>query len=446
MMKKIGQLVFIRHGQAEAAAADDDLRPLTKAGREDVQQIIPDLKRFRSPDLPLHLWASPKLRAVQTAEMIAAGMGSGEILRQDFIASGDDHALSQAVLQLERPFCLLIVGHQPHLSSWSQRIANRQLPFAKGAAVGYTIESLEPLQAEPMWMIQPKAVCLEEVSVDIEGAVGLGFANILCCQLQEIFRQQEEFLVSPADPEATHRLRVKIRGLRSLLSFIKPLIDPTEYKEIQTNMKEAARLFAHLREIDVLKEEWTALLAVYPRLDNGSGALMKLLQRKREAEQTGVYQRVEAGLVAARLFNLLSILDSLSADHHPWANATESERTFVVYAQKRFASQRKKAKRCFADTDFQDLNAIHALRIRCKKLRYVSAILRPYLKIRNKEENSFKILQDRLGRVVDAQRNLELLWELQTRDGQPGLAYDCGILTGYQMQAAEGALHELKKK
>lgn len=103
-------LYLIRHGQA-GPARSDALRPLTPAGRSEVEQVAEaSANRIASLDVIRH---SHRLRAQQTAILLARTLQPRMgIAPMDGIDSGDEpdflfHALS------EEPQSLLLVTHLP---------------------------------------------------------------------------------------------------------------------------------------------------------------------------------------------------------------------------------------------------------------------------------------------------------------------------------------------
>jgi phosphohistidine phosphatase len=124
------ELFILRHGRAEAYCANDAGRQLVASGRVDVARVIqrslPELSGVKQ------IWASPYVRAQQTAEIAAAALGQAsfnEIGRTcDFLTPDADprYVLDQlTTLPCES---LLIVSHQPLVSSLAE--------LACGAAVG----------------------------------------------------------------------------------------------------------------------------------------------------------------------------------------------------------------------------------------------------------------------------------------------------------------------
>jgi phosphohistidine phosphatase len=110
-------VVLVRHGTAEAAARRDRERALTLEGRRESRELGERLSREGfTPELVI---ASPFVRAVQTAELLAAALGSvgavrvSRALRPDCDAGGLVELLA-ALDGIER---VMLVAHEPILSS-----------------------------------------------------------------------------------------------------------------------------------------------------------------------------------------------------------------------------------------------------------------------------------------------------------------------------------------
>ena len=101
------QLLLIRHAIAEDGA-EDDARALTEKGRKRFEEVVRGLDALDLRlDLVLH---SPKLRAVQTAELLAP-LVDGEVQVTGLLAE----APGQALLKHLRGEAVAVVGHQPWL-------------------------------------------------------------------------------------------------------------------------------------------------------------------------------------------------------------------------------------------------------------------------------------------------------------------------------------------
>jgi len=297
----IGELVLIRHGKAQDSDGTlaDEQRALTAEGRAKLQTIMPDLKQYLRDRGELQLWTSPLLRAVQTAEILAAELGLPNLQKFTWIAGCSPEALKEELARLPAPFNVLLVGHEPDLSSLGYQISGIEIPFKKGTMVGYSVLSLEPFRAKPSWLAQPEMSSLQELELRDNRPALLEFKKILTSYLYDIFHLLNSFELTPQEPEAAHQLRVKIRACRSLLAFIKPLLNQKEYSLMQAELREIALWFAHLREVDVLQSDWQELFKLYTELDGAAPGFAAILQAERVGE-VNAYSLMSKGAAAER--------------------------------------------------------------------------------------------------------------------------------------------------
>lgn len=155
-------IYFVRHGLAGDPMnwqGDDDLRPLTKKGQEQMAreaEILADLIK----DLDIII-TSPLVRARQTAEIIAKQMKMEENLVEDpRLAPGFGYGqLEQIVLEQAEAKGLLLAGHEPDFSETiSDLIGGGRLVCKKGSLARVDILNLEPLEGELVWLISPKVL------------------------------------------------------------------------------------------------------------------------------------------------------------------------------------------------------------------------------------------------------------------------------------------------
>jgi phosphohistidine phosphatase len=109
---------LIRHAEAidETLELRDPARHLTGAGRTQAASLG---DRLRWHDCaPTHIWTSPLVRAVQTAELVATGLASTIAIEViPALAPGESERSVVAAVQALRPdACVLLVGHEPGLS------------------------------------------------------------------------------------------------------------------------------------------------------------------------------------------------------------------------------------------------------------------------------------------------------------------------------------------
>lgn len=132
----------MRHGPAEAAAHSglDADRALTASGRDRVARVAKAL--LDAHEEPLHVFTSPLVRAVQTAEIVSIvtqlssrdGMVS---CRHELAPNGKGAQLARS-LSSQGKRQVMVVGHEPDLSELLSTILGMSFdrPFEKGMVVG----------------------------------------------------------------------------------------------------------------------------------------------------------------------------------------------------------------------------------------------------------------------------------------------------------------------
>ena len=163
-------LLLMRHGKAEPPQRTDFDRELTEAGRRRITDASFGLKQIFSPT-QMYVWASPLPRAKQTAEIMARTFGVSEISEHHEIYSGELELLTQAILDLPENSALLIVGHEPCLSGWSERISGVLIPFKPGAAACYKLSRSQPLSGKLRWFANAKTLAKWGSSFMPEGVI-----------------------------------------------------------------------------------------------------------------------------------------------------------------------------------------------------------------------------------------------------------------------------------
>lgn len=110
------KIYVMRHGPAEdfAASGSDADRALTPSGRARVRAVAQLLRTH--DEAPQAIVSSPLVRALQTAEIVAAEVGVDRVETSRDLAPGGDMAGFVAALVRDRRKRAMIVGHEPDLS------------------------------------------------------------------------------------------------------------------------------------------------------------------------------------------------------------------------------------------------------------------------------------------------------------------------------------------
>ncbi len=214
-------------------------------------------------------------------------------------------------------------------------------------------------------------------------------------------RRNEEGTRRDLDSEFLHDYRVAIRRTRSALSQVKKVYPEDKVARFKVELKWLGGLTGHLRDLDVylLKmDDYKADLPTGVRDDLAPlGDYLRDRQRRessRVARQMGT-KRYRALLGAWDLFlSQPADLDDAANAGRPIAEVA-SERIWKIY--------RRVIKKGLAIDDDTLAEAVHDLRIECKKLRYLMEFFRSLYDPRRLTRliKVLKLLQDNLGDFND---------------------------------------------
>jgi len=154
-------LHLVRHahaGDPEAWDGPDAARPLSEKGRAQAERLgsyLADIA-FRTDAVI----TSPKLRAAQTAELMAAHLGVKVELDDRLAGSLDLDTLEAVLADAQDPQRPVLVGHDPDFSELLASLCEAQnAPMRKGALA--RIEADRPLReggGTLRWLIPPDAL------------------------------------------------------------------------------------------------------------------------------------------------------------------------------------------------------------------------------------------------------------------------------------------------
>lgn len=159
-------LYLLRHGIAVERGTDgyedDATRPLTPKGERRVRRIAKGMKRL---DLTFDLILSSRLiRARQTAEIVAKTFGAVQQLKftTHLAPDGDPEELIHELMRLDhRPKSVLLVGHEPYLSSLISTLlsgkASLKVTLKKGGLCLLTVGALRHGPCATLeWLLTPR--------------------------------------------------------------------------------------------------------------------------------------------------------------------------------------------------------------------------------------------------------------------------------------------------
>jgi phosphohistidine phosphatase len=152
------KLYVMRHGPAEdfAASGLDGDRALTESGRERVRLVAKLLKD--SDEAPRTIVSSPLVRALQTAEIVAAETGVTQVeTSRDLAPGGNAHAFVMAFARDDKKR-VMVVGHEPDLSSLVESLLGSfSRDMLKAMVVGVNLRESPKLR----FVLDPKSLRIE---------------------------------------------------------------------------------------------------------------------------------------------------------------------------------------------------------------------------------------------------------------------------------------------
>ena len=152
----------IAHERDRTRWPNDALRPLTAEGKKKFRKAARGLAHC----LPRGavLLTSPFTRARETAAILAAATRGPKAVECEQLAAGAPVELAFELLRGRREKAVVLVGHEPHLSTWMSAAlagghARLKIEFKKGGAACLDFEKrVEPGGATLRWMLPPRTL------------------------------------------------------------------------------------------------------------------------------------------------------------------------------------------------------------------------------------------------------------------------------------------------
>jgi phosphohistidine phosphatase len=151
------ELILMRHGKAElrSDAKADFERELTSIGRKKIKQAARGLACSLYKGRDVQIWSSPSVRTVQTAEILRLAFGKKcKLNLADAIVDGK---LSELQTEWQRTPALdvvIVVGHEPTMSEWTEKISGSALLFRPGSAASMQLAGPEHTIGTLAWFMR----------------------------------------------------------------------------------------------------------------------------------------------------------------------------------------------------------------------------------------------------------------------------------------------------
>lgn len=257
-------------------------------------------------------------------------------------------------------------------------------------------------------------------------------------RLVSLARQQEQGLCDDIDTEYIHQYRVALRKARSLISLFKTCLPQSSRATLQQQLKQLAQRSNRLRDLDVFllnRNDYQRLLP--PTQRPGLDKAFARIARQRQREQKQLAALVSSAGYQDEVHHLMVTLDQAQ---QPLTN--KGVTPIRPLAAQKIARQYRQICRDGVKIDATTADAaIHALRIECKKLRYLLELFAELFDRKRIKRliKKLKLLQDILGRFNDLTVQQDFLSHLATttRDTAQTISLTALVAVLYQQHGQE---------
>lgn len=263
----------------------------------------------------------------------------------------------------------------------------------------------------------------------------------------KVARQNEAGIVADIDTEFLHDYRVSLRRIRSVLSLFKGVFSEAQTATLKRAFSDLMAPTGRLRDLDVYTLDRDNYFSMIPEeLHVGARQLFDRFESERSQELARLARNLRSRDYNGRMADLTEMFNG-DKGVQPGPNAERGACEFAcALIWKRYGKLCKLARSITPETPDE---AVHELRILCKKLRYLMEFFAPLFDARSFRVviRPLKKLQDNLGRFNDCSVQQQALMELvQTQtntagriDARLGLAVGGLVAVLNQRQQAERA-------
>ena len=233
-------------------------------------------------------------------------------------------------------------------------------------------------------------------------------------------------------PDPVHEMRVAVRRLRSAITLFRSAAGCPAIDAASLGLKALADRLAPARDWDVFVAETAAAVAKVLPDDTSLRRLRTAAERRRRH----AYAALRAWL-ASPDFRCLGIALAGLAGSRAWMTALEPKQLETLalgldeFASRALARRLHRLAAAGKAIEHLDPEALHAIRLRAKRMRYVAEVFAPLYpgKPTRRFMRRLATLQDRLGRLNDGSVANGLLGELGASAGTR--AHAAGLVRGF---------------
>lgn len=426
-------LVLVRHGAPEASSttgADMDRR-LTSSGARALRVAYPRTFALLGDDVRPVVWSSPAVRALETAEIVAAAAGSEDIEVHQSLYAQDVSAFFSE-LKAADALCVIAVGHAPFVDQLAGRLLGTCPPFGKGTAVAIDLLEVPVGRGVLRWFVAgPEVASWEELALVERGLSGATSDLVSCA---------DAFLANSDDSKALLDFRVSLRRVRSLLQFLEPWQSKKQNRRCEHTLKELQVASAHLRALDILSETVDGLVESGELGENSLLPMACAKERALECSSFVTHMRKQHSL--KELKGLARDLGQLS-----WKSKVAERGLSSQDFKERFDQLFNEVDEDLFGLDLRDGDAVYVARRDAKEMHYVAERLGDVLGAeRAQMSEALDEIQRELGALSDARSNKQLADECSKSPRFRGVRADLGVVARDQAEVVSAITSGLERR
>lgn len=256
-----------------------------------------------------------------------------------------------------------------------------------------------------------------------------------CAAIQALLktaRSTEKGIVADLDTEFLHDYRVSIRSIRALLSQTSGVFAPAVERRLKRGFALLSKKTNRMRDLDVYLLERSRYRKMVPaELESGLDTMFDDFERYRAREHAGLRRYLQSVGYRNHMSLLKRTLEQACRAEAKGVDAPD----IGQIAHKKLSKQIRKISKLSSRLDHVTSDqAIHSLRLQCKKLRYsldFFSSLFPSTRL-SKVAKSLRRLQDTLGEFNDlaVQQEALISYYRDIKHADPDLGLAVGVLIG----------------
>ncbi|SMP67826.1 CYTH and CHAD domain-containing protein [Anoxynatronum buryatiense] len=345
--------------------------------------------------------------------------------------------INELELELKEGSSLVLLELGEHISKYMAVAPGDDSKFHRGLQMLELVPGSQSKEAR----YQKKALLTKEqaktstLAQAVPRVLKEGFADVIS-SFQNLHHE-------PEMPEHLHQLRVSLRRLRSLISFLRPALNKTQAEALQTSLQRWSNQWSPLREIDVLAVHFQEFIHAFESADEPKAAplMQTLVDQQVALARRPLYDSLGKGEMTTRLLACWRQTKELSVDDDM------GDRLLADFGEKRLRRWVKRFETKGRCTGLEDIQQLHRLRIQGKKIRYVMESLSPALPdIPRKTVKTMKKLQTLMGDLHDVHCEMKHMkrW-VSDHPADVELMRQAGRYEGWQQQRETAFNHQLAR-